>query len=79
MNDESKKQLDEILSKEPAALTDADREFLMARRDYLTADQKVTYGITDEEPVEADETDGEASDESEPSKPAKKSAKKSDE
>jgi len=43
MDDQSKKTLDEILAKEPAALTDADKEFLRARRSYLNEEQRVVY------------------------------------
>ena len=35
--------LDEILAQEPAALTDADKAFLRARRSYLTEEQRAVY------------------------------------
>jgi hypothetical protein len=43
MDDSSRKQLDEILKKEPAALTEGDKAVLRARESYLTADQKEVY------------------------------------
>jgi len=45
----SRERLEEVLSKEPAALTQGDREFLWGRRDYLTADECSDYGV-DESP-----------------------------
>ena len=43
MDDKSKEMLNEILSKEPAALTDADTGFLRARRSYLNEEQRSVY------------------------------------
>ncbi len=43
MDDTSKATLDEILAKEPAALTDADKDFLRARRSYLNGEQQAVY------------------------------------
>jgi len=60
MNDEARTALNEILSKEPAALTEDERDFLMARRSYLTEEQKVNYGVT-EPSVESSSEDAEAS------------------
>lgn len=57
MDDTSKKKLDEITAKEPAALTEGDIVFLKARRSYLTADQLTRYaevlGQSDEEEEKA--------------------------
>ena len=69
MNDEAKKALAEILTKEPAALTEDEMAFLRARSSYLTPDQKAVYGVNDE----AVAAEGE-----EEAKPAKKPAKKSE-
>lgn len=43
MDDKSKEMLDEILAKEPAALTDSDKAFLRARRSYLNGEQQAVY------------------------------------
>ena len=54
----TRKELNRILRKEPAALTVGEKEFLFGRRDYLTADQRKDYGV--EKPVwreEAEEAD----------------------
>lgn len=47
MNQEAQAELDRILALEPAALTDADKAFLAARRDYLTEEQKAVYGLSE--------------------------------
>jgi hypothetical protein len=57
MNQEARAELDRILSLEPAALTDADRAFLSARRDYLSEDQKAVYGVSEAPVVEASEAE----------------------
>lgn len=43
MDEQSKATLDAILAQEPAALTDADKDFLRARRSYLSEEQKAVY------------------------------------
>ena len=43
MDAKSKEMLDAILAKEPAALTDADKAFLKARRSYLNEEQRHVY------------------------------------
>lgn len=43
MDETSRQVLDEILAQEPAALTDADKDFLRARRSYLTEEQRHVY------------------------------------
>ena len=43
MDQASRQMLDEILAKEPAALTDADKAFLRARSDYPTEEQRSVY------------------------------------
>jgi hypothetical protein len=43
MDQTSRAKLDEILRKEPAALTPGDIEVLRARESYLTADQREVY------------------------------------
>ena len=63
MDAQSKAMLDEILAQEPAALTDADKAFLRARRSYLTEEHRHVYAEALEQP-EAEQAD-EASKESE--------------
>ena len=41
MDAQSKAKLDEILAKEPAAMTEDDKAFLRARRSYLTESQQI--------------------------------------
>lgn len=43
MDEQSRKTLDEILTKEPAALTEADEAFMRARRSYLSEEQKAVF------------------------------------
>ncbi|HSY52446.1 MAG TPA: hypothetical protein VLC46_26835 [Thermoanaerobaculia bacterium] len=43
MDQTTESQLSAILAKGPTGLTEADAAFLRARRDYLTADQQITY------------------------------------
>jgi hypothetical protein len=59
MNDEARAELDRILAIEPAALTESEQAFLSARRDYLTEDQRVTFGLTEESSAGADSTSAE--------------------
>jgi RNA binding exosome subunit len=72
MDNTSRAKFDEILRKEPAALTPGDREFLRARKSYLTVDQQKAYAEVlevsepDEDPVEP-----EASAEEKPKKKGK--------
>lgn len=70
MDAESQKTLDEILAKEPAALTDADKEFLKARRSYLNEEQRVVYAealgdqsVQDLAEPEANENEGSSTEE----------------
>jgi hypothetical protein len=73
MDAKSKEMLDEILAKEPAAMTDADKGFLRARRSYLNEEQKAVYAEVLADHPEAEET---ASEESETEQPkARKSSK----
>lgn len=44
MDQESQKMLDQILAKEPVALTDDEKSFLRARSSYLNEEQRVVYG-----------------------------------
>jgi hypothetical protein len=46
-------RLEELRKKHPGSLTDADREFLNARRSYLHDHEKVELGIADEAEQEA--------------------------
>jgi hypothetical protein len=43
MNPESQIEFDRIVATEPAALSDADKEFIRARRSYLSEEQKAVY------------------------------------
>jgi hypothetical protein len=43
MDEQSRKRLDEILAKEPVALTEHDKGFMRARRSYLTEEQKAVF------------------------------------
>lgn len=67
MDIQSRTMLDEILAKEPAALTDGDKAFLRARQDYLSGEQRNVYAeVLAEQPlVGPDSTEA----------PAKKTAK----
>jgi hypothetical protein len=60
MNDEARAELDRILALEPAALSDADKEFLAARRSYLTEEQKVVFAAVLDEDVSSDEASADA-------------------
>jgi hypothetical protein len=51
-------KLDEILKRGPSGLTDADRDFLSARREYLTPSQLVDFGLV--EPSASDSDGGTA-------------------
>lgn len=57
MNPEAQAELDRILALEPAALSDADRAFLQARRDYLTEEQKSVFAeaLSEQPAAENDE------------------------
>ncbi len=44
MDQESKKQFDELLRQEPGSLRQTDVDFLRARASYLTADQLSRFG-----------------------------------
>jgi hypothetical protein len=57
MNDEAREELNRILALEPAALTEDDHAFLMARRSYLTEEQKTVFGVTENASVSADISD----------------------
>jgi len=65
MDEQSEVMLKEILSQEPAALTDADKAFLRARRSYLSEEQKAVYAEVLAEQPEAEQADETASEESE--------------
>lgn len=70
MDAQSKETLDAILATEPAALTDADKAFLRARRSYLSEEQKAVYAdVLAEQPEEA--SSEESQPESEPQAPKK--------
>lgn len=55
MDEQSRKVLDEILVKEPAALTEADKEFLRARSSYLSEEHKSVFAeVLGEAPASED-------------------------
>lgn len=66
MNPEAQEVLKSILSKDPAELSESERGFLRARRDYLTTEQKRIFAevlgeeevrvVTPEEQVVVEET-----------------------
>lgn len=61
MNDEARAELDRIVAMEPEALTEADKAFLMARRSYLSEEQRIKFDITEEVNTvqsSADESEG---------------------
>jgi len=45
MNQEAKEYLDLILAKDPASITDEERAFLMARRDYLSEEEMKKFSL----------------------------------
>jgi hypothetical protein len=71
MDEQSKKMLDEILAKEPAALTDSDKAFLQARSSYLSEEQRSVYAEVLADQQEAAE-EAQTSTEEETPKKAKK-------
>jgi len=73
MDEQARKTLDEILAKEPAALTDEDKGFMRARRSYLTEEQKAVFAE-----VLAEASADEVSEDAEAAKP-RKGRKPSDE
>ena len=74
MDQASREMLDEILAKQPAALTDADKDFLRARRSYLGEEQRHVYAEVLSEQPEAS-----ASEESEAEQPKVRRGRKSSE
>lgn len=54
MNEEARAELDRIVAMEPEALTDGEQAFLMARRSYLTEEQRIKFGITEDSEVTED-------------------------
>lgn len=84
MDQESQKMLDQILAKEPAALTDEDKAFLRARSSYLNEEQQAVYSEVlaqrqefNSEPLNEPEpsTDSAQSEEATEEQPVKKSNK----
>lgn len=69
MDEQSKSMLDEILAQEPAALTDADKAFLRARRSYLSEEQKAVYAEVLAEQPEAGSSEADEKSEAEGFKP----------
>ncbi|HEX8196347.1 MAG TPA: hypothetical protein VF571_09180 [Pyrinomonadaceae bacterium] len=56
MNKEAQDRFNELLKMDPNALTGADIEFLKARRDYLTEEQKAVLDKLPEQLEETNET-----------------------
>lgn len=50
MDEQSKATFDEIVAKEPAALSDSEKDFLRARRSYLSAEQRSVFAEVIAEP-----------------------------
>jgi benzoyl-CoA reductase/2-hydroxyglutaryl-CoA dehydratase subunit BcrC/BadD/HgdB len=59
MNKEARERLDDLLKTDPNALTGADIEFLQARSEYLTDEQKAALDKLPKQQEEANKTDGE--------------------
>ncbi len=55
MDSTSRETLDRILATDPNAISDADRDFLFARRSYLTEEQRSAFGISEEAAAPAEE------------------------
>jgi hypothetical protein len=70
MDPQSKATLDAILATEPAALTDADKDFLRARRSYLSEEHRAVYADVLAEQSEAESSEESQAD-SEPKAPKK--------
>ena len=68
MNDEARTELDRILALTPPELSESDRAFLQARRSYMTEEQRINFGISDN-PVVEDSAPNEATDESQEDQP----------
>ena len=68
MNESARVELDRILDLGPDSINESELAFLQARRSYLTEEQRINFGITDEAPavIEA---------EAEEVKPSKKPSK----
>jgi hypothetical protein len=49
MNPEASAEVTRILAKGADSVTDTDRAFLQARRDYLTPEQKLEFGLSEPE------------------------------
>jgi hypothetical protein len=48
MNDEAKVELQRILDLGPDSISESELAFLQARRSYLTDEQRINFGITEE-------------------------------
>ena len=77
MDEQSRKMLDEVLAQEPAALTDADKDFLRARRSYLTEEQRHVYAeVFSEQPEAVSSKESQEAESTETVDEAPKKAKK---
>lgn len=65
INPEAREELDRILALSPAELTESDAAFLHARRPYLSEEQRITFGVTDDAPASEDSAPTEATETSE--------------
>lgn len=72
LDEASRVELERILAIEPIALTDSEKAFLRARRDYLTSDQRAVY-------AEALDTETEAKLSQDADKPSPKPVDESEE
>jgi hypothetical protein len=74
MSDTFEEKLAELRKKHPGSLTDADREFLHARRSYLLPHELISFGMAES----AEEAEEEAAAET-PAKPARRPKKTAEE
>jgi len=74
MDEQSKATFDEIVAKEPAALSESDIAFLRARRSYLSSQQKEVFAevLAEAQPAEAAPVEEAKTDEAEAPKKTKK-------
>jgi hypothetical protein len=55
MNPEAQAEFDRIVSIEPAGLSEAEKDFLRARRDYLSKEQEAVYAdVLAQKPAKAE-------------------------
>jgi hypothetical protein len=60
MNESAKEELQRILDLGPDSINESELAFLQARRSYLSDEQRINFGITDEAVKEQSSEDSEA-------------------